>query len=339
MFAGIRKFFSDIPYKLRGQKKFISCDWLEHGIIFDHANIIRVCCEQSHDGKGRFVLDDSFNGIWLDIEKINNLKKEHRTMVRNGVIPDSCKGCAFLREDYWNDDNYFSNILLTHWSNCNTRCIYCPAIRDNNLSDENHYNIIPIIEQLIDAKLIPESAHFSIAGGESTIYPEFDKLVYFLMEYGISDININSSGIKFCPSIAEGISKNLAEVVISLDSGSAFIYKKIKGTDTFNVVINNIKRYLEYQQIGEERVIVKFILLKGINDNNKEILDWFMLCKNLGVTRLALDLDIGWYKDIQYSVPEYVKDLIIFATDMAKINSVSLDLYDRANIIYKSCKN
>ncbi len=334
----LEKFLKLINHLLKGHKKFLSCPWLEHGIIFDHAKHIRVCCEQSHEGKGRYILDSSFNGLWIDIDKIISEKNKQKNQVRQGVIPSCCQGCLFLKEDYWDNENYFDNILLTHWSNCNTRCIYCPAIRDNNLSDENHYNIIPILSQLFDKHLISKNARFSIAGGESTIYPEFDKLLYFLVESGISNININSSGIKYCDSIAELISKNLAEIVISLDCSSAFIYKSIKGTDTFDVVVNNIKRYIQAQQINENRVIVKFIILKGINDGIKDILEWFVFCKDLGVKKFAVDVDIAWYNEMKNDVPDYVKDMLVFIYKVCKLNSVHLDFYDRADMIFKNFK-
>lgn len=338
MFAKIFKYFSEIPYKLKGKNKFVSCEWLEHGIIFDHANIIRICCEQSHEGRGRYVLDDSFNGIWVDLKKINLSRNKLREEVRNGNIPASCKGCSFLREDYWDDEDYFSNILLTHWTKCNTKCVYCPAVHDSSLNDLNHYNIVPVLEQLIEAKYIDENTKISIAGGESTIYPEFDKLLYFLLDNELCNININTSGVRFSASIAEAISKHNVEVVISLDAGNACLHQRIKNTDTFNSVISTIKKYVDAQPYEENSVVVKFILLKGLNDNNKEILDWFVLCQKLGVKKLALDVDIAWYREIENKVPDYVKDLILFTKNMAKINSVHLDLYDRADMIYKSIK-
>lgn len=338
MFTKINKFLRGLLFQIQGRKKFLSCPWLEHGIIFDHAGIIRVCCEQSHEGKGRYILDSEFNGLWLDIDKINNKKKKQKNLVRQGIVPEACKGCFFLKEDYWDDKNYFSNVLLTHWSKCNAECIYCPAIRDNNLSDDKHYNIIPILQQLFDKKLITEKTHFSIAGGEATIYPEFDKLLYFLVDSGITNININSSGIRYSASIADVISKNLAEIVISIDCSSPVIYQKIKGVDRFNTVVNNIKRYLEAEQINEKRVIVKFIMLKGINDSIKDVLDWFLLCKNLGIKKIALDIDIAWYNEIGNNIPEYITEIIKFAKYITKLNNVDLDLYDRAYMIYKSAK-
>lgn len=338
MLLSIKGFFHNLCLRLKGRKKFVSCHWLEQGIVFDHANIIRVCCEQSHVGLGRHVLDDKFNGIWLDVDKINQEKDFLRLRVRNGQIPDFCKGCQFLKEDYWDDSKVFSHVLLTHWTNCNTRCIYCPAVRDNSLSDEKVYNIIPIIDQLYDSKMINNKTYFSIAGGEATIYPEFDKLIYHLLTLGISNININTSGIKYSPSVEQAIKENKAEIVISIDSATAYLYNKIKGTNTFHLVINNVKRYLAAQQIGEKRVILKFILIKGYNDNNKELLDWFMLSMSLGVKKLAIDIDIAWFKDFENKAPQYVLDLILFARSMAKINNLDLQLYDRASIVYNLYK-
>ncbi len=336
MFQKAGKLISDINFKLKRKKKFISCKWLEHGIIFDHAKIIRVCCEQSHPGKGRYVLEDNFNGLWLDIDKVINEKKQLRNMIRTGHIPDCCIGCSFLKEDYWDDEDYFDEILLTHWTKCNAQCIYCPAVKDENLLDSQHYNIIPILSQLFDKGLISKKAKFSIAGGESTLYPEFEKLLYFLTDSGITNININSSGIRYSAAISDLISRNLAEIVISIDSSDAFIYNLIKNVDFFDVVIDNIKRYLKYEQISEERVIVKFILINSINDSITDVLHWFILCNSLGVKKLALDVDIDWYNKMRNDVPEYLKEIILFAKKIAEINNVHLDLYDRADMIYKS---
>lgn len=338
MFAKTKRILKNLPYKFKGKKKFVSCPWLEYGLIFDHAKIIRVCCEQSHDGKGRFVIDDTFNGVWLDVEKIIKEKRRLRDIVRTGNIPDSCVGCIFLKNDYWEETDTFKNILLTHWTNCNARCRYCPAVRDKNLTNEQHYNIIPILEQMFSKKVIDKNAYFSIAGGESTIYPEFEKLLYYLIEQEIKNININTSGIVYAPAIYDAISKNLAEVVISLDCSDENTYREIKGVDTFNAVIGNIKRYVSAEQIGQKRVTVKFIILNGCNDNIKQILDWFILCKNLGVKKFAIDVDINWYNEQNGVLPYHIFDMICFAKTMAKKNFVSLDLYDRANMIYNSRK-
>ena len=191
---------------------------------------------------------------------------------------------------------------------------------------------------MFNKKLIDSNAHFSIAGGESTIYPEFEKLLYYLIESGIKNININTSGIIYAPAIADAISKNFAEVVISLDCCNQLIYKAIKGVDTFNAVVGNIERYLKAEQIKEKRVTVKFIILKGYNDSIKDIFDWFVFCKDLGVKKLAVDVDINWFKETNGMLPYHVFDMICFAKTMAEKNFITLDLYDRANMIYKSRK-
>ena len=94
----------------------------------------------------------------------------------------------------------------------------------------------------------------------------------------------------------------------------------------------------EAEQIKEKRVTVKFIILKGYNDSIKDIFDWFVFCKDLGVKKLAVDVDINWFKETNGMLPYHVFDMICFVKTMAEKNFITLDLYDRANMIYQSRK-
>ena len=100
-------------------KKFLSCDWLEHGIIFDHENIIRVCCSQCNEGGGRPVIRGYFHGEPLDWHNVFEKKWEMRSVQRTGKTYEKCKGCILLKEKDWDDEDYIDMLLLTHWINCN----------------------------------------------------------------------------------------------------------------------------------------------------------------------------------------------------------------------------
>lgn len=73
-------------------------------------------------------------------------------------------------------------------------------------------------------------------------------------------------------------------MTISLDSGTRETYKKIKRVDKFDDVVNNVKRYIK--EIGEEfsfHLIMKYIILKDMNDNKEEIDKWIDVCTSIGV--------------------------------------------------------
>ena len=163
---------------------FISCSWLEHGIIFDHENILRVCCSQCNEGGGRPVLRGNYCGEILDWDKIFQQKREMRKVHRRGGIFDKCRGCILLKERQWDDEDYIDMLLLTHWINCNCKCIYCPAVRDEDLKKNNrHYNIVPVLTDMCNKNILRKNAYISIAGGESTIYPEFEDMHFDAVKF------------------------------------------------------------------------------------------------------------------------------------------------------------
>lgn len=78
-----------------------------------------------------------------------------RDVQRSGQTFQKCKGCILLREDEWDNEDYINRLLLTHWINCNCQCIYCPAVRDENLKKNNiHYNIVPVLQDMCDRKIL-----------------------------------------------------------------------------------------------------------------------------------------------------------------------------------------
>lgn len=317
---------------------FLSCDWLEHGIIFDHSNIIRVCCSQCNEGGGRPILAYNYHGELLDWDKIFAQKKEMRDVQRSGEIYSKCKGCILLREDEWDDENYIKRLLLTHWIDCNCRCIYCPAVRDDELKRENkHYDILPVLKDMCDKKVLDKHAYISIAGGESTIYPEFEDMLHLLLDYGCDNILINSSGIKFSPAIEKGLKNHCLEVVISIDSGTRETYEKIKLVKTYDAVCENLKRYAAAQGDQRHYLYSKFIIVPDYNDNENEIELWLKKSRELGIEHVAIDIDIHWVQKNMNNLQNErrIYDLIVYTKQIADRENLKLRYYERASIMRK----
>ncbi len=340
MSFGIKKHIKNIWGRLTHSKaKFLSCKWLEHGLIFDHNNIIRVCCAQNHEGGGRYPLFHGFIGQDIDWQKILDKKKLQRAVQRKGKIFESCVGCQELAEDYWDDKDYLGNVLLTHWVKCNSSCSYCSAVRDIDLTKENkHYDVLPALKSLIDKKIVNKDTKITIAGGEATIYPEFDEMLSFLLSSGIKNILINTSGLKYSEQIEHGIKKGAVTICVSLDAGSTETHKTIKNNDSFDLVIENLMKYSSNQKMFGKNVTTKYIILPGINDNKKEVLKWLQLNKRLGINQASLDVEFDWFHKHRNSIPDSIVDIIKFAKDSAKKQHIELKLFDAAFIIYKDCK-
>ncbi len=316
------------------KKKFLSCKWLEHGIIFDYNNLIRVCCEQSHEGGGRYILQTDFDGENIDWEDIFKQKKNQRKLQREGKVFEKCKNCHMLEVKDWDDEDYINTLLLTHWTDCNSRCIYCPAIRDDELAKTNrHYSIISTIKNMMKKNILKKDSQVDISGGEALIYPEFEELLNLLLDYGIKNILINTSGIKFSPLVENGISAGKIKLVVSLDAGNKTTHKMIKLTDSFDVVTANLKKYAKAQNGKNDEVISKYIILPGINDNKEEIDAWLALNRELGIKSLALDIDILWYSKNKKNIPLHIYQLLKYTKKQAKKLGFNFVFWDRAFIL------
>ncbi|MCR5261123.1 MAG: radical SAM protein [Candidatus Gastranaerophilales bacterium] len=318
--------------------KFISCDWLEHGIIFDHENVIRVCCSQCNEGGGRPVLRGQYYGEKLDWDRIFELKREMRNVQRTGQTYEKCRGCILLREDEWDDEDYINRLLLTHWINCNCKCVYCPAVRDEKLKANNrHYNIIPTLQEMCDRGILKKNAYISIAGGESTIYPEFEDMLHLLLDYGCDNILVNSSGIKYSPAIAKGITEQKVQLTISIDSGTQETYEKIKLVKTYDNIIESLSKYSEAQIYNKDMVCSKFIIVPGFNDREEEIEAWIENTAALGLKHVSIDVDLRWIHEHFDNLKNErrIYDLIVFTQKAAERENLILRYDERASIMRK----
>ena len=323
---------------LKPGKSYLSCEWLEYGMIFDTGNLVRVCCFQSNKGGGRPVLLHDFEGKNYNFGQIFDEKNVMRSKHREGQIVPECEMCPNLTKKKWDRKNVIKKLLLTHWIDCNSNCLYCPAVRDEELKNSmTHYNIVPVLKEMIDFNVINKNTLIDISGGEASIYPEFNEMLQLLFDNDFKKIVINSSGINLSDSILKGLKSGNTKLIVSLDAGTKETHEKIKQVDSFDVVIANLKEYLKAAK-KKDSVITKYIIAPPLNDNQEEIEKWLLLNKNLGVKNIFLDVEISWYRDNCLEIPAYIKELIKYAKSNAKEMGLKLVLIDRALMIYNQIK-
>jgi adenine C2-methylase RlmN of 23S rRNA A2503 and tRNA A37 len=110
-------------------------------------------------------------------------------------------------------------------------------------------------------------------------------------------IKIHSSGIKYSPAIEKALKKDICNLIISPDSGNSEIYKRIKNTDAFDEVWNNIKKYSAAQNTLKNMVKIKYIILFGINDSKELIDEFFNKIIEANIKHVLIDADMAWYQD------------------------------------------
>lgn len=181
--------------------------------------------------------------------------------------------------------NYFINshrtLIVTELdltNKCNHRCPGCCGHNENNqeLSKEQ---IAKIAEGL---KVLGNQGVILSGGGEPTISPNFEYAVKVLKEAGMK-IGLNSHGMNLDEAKCELIAKNLEYFRISLDAGSAEMYRKIHGMKPhhFQKTIDNIKMFAKIKKELDSKVSFGVGFLTN-SETQKEIESFIQIVKESG---------------------------------------------------------
>lgn len=311
-------------------QKYYSCKYLQSGIHFQYQRV-KPCCSIKEGP----VFIENYKGEPINWDDIQRQRQQVKEIFKSGQIYEACKGCFELKEDYWEEKNYIDTLFFFHWTHCNCGCIYCvnKFLTKGEYSEEvkksQYYDVLPILKDMSDKNLIGKNADIRCLGGESTVLEEFEPIIDLILENDPQIISFLTSGIKHSTAIEKAIKQNKALIVISIDSGCAETYKKIKRVDKFNDVIENIKKYLSYSKELVNYFTLKYILVEKVNDNIEELEKWLQLSSNLGIKNVRLDFDYSKILDrTQSNVPENYYDLFKYIKQRTNELNLNLESYE-----------
>lgn len=309
--------------------KYTSCIHLEHGITF-FSNSVQICCISSHPGGGNIMQIPNYRGELIDWDKIFENRKQMRDGIKNGIVPEKCTGCYYLKEQEWNSENYIDEVLIGHFTHCNCNCIYCYTEKDKKFFNNNKtYNIYPVIKDMIEKGVLSKNATVTFGGGEPTILHEFEELVYLLLDYDVYNIRIHSDGIKYSPAIEKGLKLGKITLITSIDSGSKETYEKIKQVPCYDKVWQNMAKYAKTKN---GLIRTKYVLIPGINDSFSEIKNFLKKTRESGIRNIAFDIEDTWFKEHRDNIPQYIYVIFDFVYEcFGQFNIDSCELYERAS--------
>ena len=147
-------------------------------------------------------------------------------------------------------------------------------------------------------------------------------------------MRVPSSGIKYSKMIEKGISTGQLSVVVSIDSSSREMYKKIKQIDAFETVCKNLKKYAKAQK-GSYNVISKYIIIPELNDTKKEIDNWLKFNKENNIGVIVIDIENSWLTKYRNDKPDdRIVELLNYVVQQSKeMNFYRLEICDRAKYL------
>lgn len=121
---------------------------------------------------------------------------------------------------------------------CNLRCKHCFVNKEGDGSDIDRSLALKICKELCEIGV----DKVMITGGEPLLYKHFLDVVCYLKKNSSMIIDITTNGILFTDEMIDLFSQiGIDELSISLD-GPPEIYKKIRGEDSLERVLQNVKK-------------------------------------------------------------------------------------------------
>lgn len=288
------------------------CKLLTNGLSFHQKNV-RFCTTLQ---LGEVISTYEENSKDL-ASKIYNLRNNIKSNLNNGIVPSGCQNCIY-RHNEPADNDKIKRIDLYYWYHCNCGCFYC-SYRDETKGEfsdkekEGNPLIYSTIKELYKLDVIDKKDLFvNFGGGELGVLKEFPKLVELFLKNNVNNIWCETSGIKFSKALAKALEQGKGGLSIALCSGCAETYKKIKKRDKYNQVLKNIKKYVnaakKYKRdpYNVYKVVSKFIILQGFNNNYEEIDKWLQASISAGVKQVEISMEFCW--GIQTKTGKKVED-------------------------------
>ena len=167
----------------------------------------------------------------------------------------------------------FPYIRLSISDVCNFKCGYClPDGYKIDKSDNRTFINIEEIGRLTRALSELGVSKIRLTGGEPTVRKDFFEIIKIIKENsGIKKTVITTNGYRL-DKIANDIKNSgLDGINISIDSLNSATFKKITGHDRLEEILRGIKNL---QKLNFKNIKINAVLLKGVNDSEKDFNDW-----------------------------------------------------------------
>lgn len=176
---------------------------------------------------------------------------------------------------------------------------------------------MPVLTALKKFDLL-DNPTLDIVGGECTEYKDgqLKEIIDFALENDCW-MQFFSSGILYSEDIARALNYSKANLCVSVDSGNKDTYEKIKRVHAYERVWENLKNYslscVKNPNTDKGYLILKYIIIPGINDNISELNKFFEKANSIGCTWIRIVIEYNWWaKNCNLPIPQNIWNLIDF---------------------------
>jgi len=201
-------------------------------------------------------------------------------------VSNKCKDCHFLTYGFYPKQAKVQNLRFVQdlaMDACNLRCIYCSSVSNKQFQKNmqktgfSTYDVVKALSEMPDYVESNEDFTVTFSNGEFCANKYHDEIVDILLQ-NEWQIELVSNFSIYREKLAELMETGrITRVITSIDAGTRETFKRIKGNDRFDYVVENLEKY----PIHKTKMCLKYIILEGINDNEADINDFIQIAKDV----------------------------------------------------------
>ena len=207
----------------------------------------------------------------------------------------------------------FPYIRLSITDVCNFKCGYClPNGYQKDKSDNRTFLSLKEVQRLAKGLSELGVSKIRLTGGEPTVRKDFFDIVKILKQNsGIKKTVITTNGYKLDQLAEQIIESGLDGINISIDSLDKNKFHQITGHDRLNEILRGIEKL---QKLNFKNIKINAVLLKGLNNSDKDFNEWANFLKSNEVDFRYIELmqtgdNLDYFKKYHVSSKVFIEYL------------------------------
>ncbi len=253
-------------------RRIRSCIYLECNFI--SAEALYFCCsDYVNHASPRVPLPGGAEEL---IDRFIDLR-DRQTELLSLNLPNSCDGCPYIKEDWHTVERKISIFNFSAGGPCNFDCCYCTSFARNSMRQQNFSpSFSELLAEIFRRKLLAEDAHICLSAGEITVDSRRHEIYEAARNFHFVQAFTNAS--VYDEELAGLVHSGNTSLFVSVDAGTKETYAKVKGRNVYDRVCENLDAY---NKQWPNAVLLKYIFVPGINDNERDVDGFMDLCARI----------------------------------------------------------
>lgn len=205
-----------------------------------------------------------------------------------------CVNCAQFQEGEHSLSPLIRYVNLSMYpAPCQSRCIYCNVHRENQsvageAAKAAYEKLFDMLDLAQKSGILAPNAVWQVSSGEIAIHPYHDRIMKLVKGKTAA---FYTNCMRFDEAVAQNLHENPNSAInLSIDCGTSETWKKVKGVDNFDEVLENLVKY-HAASARPGQITLKYIIMPGLNDIYEDYLSLIEIMKAFEVKHLTLSRD------------------------------------------------